>query len=108
MFVIDLRRADGSKLPFQLSIEPASEQNCRLKVVEHEATVCEAEVPYGSLPLSSRARDLRGESLALGYEPINAWVLVEFGEDARLAMLPAHELRFAANACRWLDRAFAL
>jgi hypothetical protein len=100
MFVIDLRRADGSVLPFQLSVEPEDAHRVKIRVLNGESSIAEAAIPYGRVPLGPDDLDVKTRQLSLGFEPCFGWLLVEFGHDARLGMVLAAEVRAALGVCR--------
>lgn len=103
MFVIDLKSADGTSLPFQLELEPHDSSRAQVQVTHGTQVLSEAVISYEKIPLASRDRDIRVGNMGLGFEPLLNRLLVEFGDDPRLGVVPANEVRSALSVCRCYD-----
>jgi len=103
MFVIDLKSADGTSLPFQLALEPYDGSRAQVQVTDGAKVLSEAVISYNKVPLALCDRDVRIGNMGLGFEPLLNRLLVEFGDDPRLGVVSANEVRSALSVCRCYD-----
>ncbi len=108
MLVINLRRADGRELPFQLQIRSAGHLDLVEFIVvatdSQEVLSCET-FHRDLIPLSRFHPDLHGTSMVIGCQPEHDLMLIEFGgRDGRLCMAGLGEIRSAVNVASWSTR----
>jgi len=103
MFAINLKSAEGKNLPYLLVLRPWDHNRVQMQVVDGDRILSKAMVAYDRMPLNPRSPDIRVGNMGFGYEPLHARLLVEFGDDPRLGVVPASEVRSALNVCRCYD-----
>lgn len=103
MMTVDLTRANGTRMPYQLALCPATSfpQMVEARVLDAQRNfeVARARFALQDLPIHRDWEDAQSGDMVFGYEEFSDRVMLQFGEDERLAFMSIEALRQAMEAC---------